>query len=173
MENIEEVFLDAEEDLTPRRSTRKRRSTAGSCSTVKKLKAGMPTERSPGQQPRKGNGTSSSSQAGAAAEAVPGKTNHPPGGDGQDLLAKMQQMMGGMLGGLESRLSKANDELQATVTGQIGQAMSSIDDLTERMTSTEKRLDKVEGMVEKGIACLLYTSPSPRDRQKSRMPSSA
>ena len=25
----------------------------------------------------------------------------------------------------------------------------------------------------KGIACLLYTSPSPRDRQKSRMPSSA
>ena len=25
----------------------------------------------------------------------------------------------------------------------------------------------------KFIACLLYTSPSPRDRQKSRMPSSA
>ena len=25
----------------------------------------------------------------------------------------------------------------------------------------------------KGIPCLLYTSPSPRDRQKSRMPSSA
>ena len=24
-----------------------------------------------------------------------------------------------------------------------------------------------------GVACLLYTSPSPRDRQKSRMPSSA
>ena len=26
---------------------------------------------------------------------------------------------------------------------------------------------------EHGYACLLYTSPSPRDRQKSRMPSSA
>ena len=26
---------------------------------------------------------------------------------------------------------------------------------------------------QKEIACLLYTSPSPRDRQKSRMPSSA
>ena len=26
---------------------------------------------------------------------------------------------------------------------------------------------------EQAIACLLYTSPSPRDRQKSRMPSSA
>ena len=25
----------------------------------------------------------------------------------------------------------------------------------------------------KGYSCLLYTSPSPRDRQKSRMPSSA
>src|SRR5678810_568535 len=25
----------------------------------------------------------------------------------------------------------------------------------------------------KGVTCLLYTSPSPRDRQKSRMPSSA
>ena len=31
-------------------------------------------------------------------------------------------------------------------------------------------LDKAE---EEGIDCLLYTSPSPRDRQKSRMPSSA
>ena len=26
---------------------------------------------------------------------------------------------------------------------------------------------------QRGEACLLYTSPSPRDRQKSRMPSSA
>ena len=26
---------------------------------------------------------------------------------------------------------------------------------------------------ERRLACLLYTSPSPRDRQKSRMPSSA
>ena len=26
---------------------------------------------------------------------------------------------------------------------------------------------------EQSVACLLYTSPSPRDRQKSRMPSSA
>ena len=27
--------------------------------------------------------------------------------------------------------------------------------------------------VERAVVCLLYTSPSPRDRQKSRMPSSA
>ena len=28
-------------------------------------------------------------------------------------------------------------------------------------------------LIDFGYACLLYTSPSPRDRQKSRMPSSA
>ena len=31
----------------------------------------------------------------------------------------------------------------------------------------------VSGILPKGGTCLLYTSPSPRDRQKSRMPSSA
>ena len=32
----------------------------------------------------------------------------------------------------------------------------------------------VKGLLERsGKSCLLYTSPSPRDRQKSRMPSSA
>ena len=30
-----------------------------------------------------------------------------------------------------------------------------------------------QGVVEAPHTCLLYTSPSPRDRQKSRMPSSA
>ena len=32
---------------------------------------------------------------------------------------------------------------------------------------------KDRGVTKKDIICLLYTSPSPRDRQKSRMPSSA
>ena len=32
---------------------------------------------------------------------------------------------------------------------------------------------KIAKRIEEGISCLLYTSPSPRDRQKSRMPSSA
>ena len=34
-------------------------------------------------------------------------------------------------------------------------------------------LDKCFEEVQKSNICLLYTSPSPRDRQKSRMPSSA
>ena len=34
--------------------------------------------------------------------------------------------------------------------------------------------DAGEGQIRiRNFACLLYTSPSPRDRQKSRMPSSA
>ena len=31
----------------------------------------------------------------------------------------------------------------------------------------------VVGVLTEALTCLLYTSPSPRDRQKSRMPSSA
>ena len=38
------------------------------------------------------------------------------------------------------------------------------------VASETKEIDKVESDVRN---CLLYTSPSPRDRQKSRMPSSA
>ena len=32
---------------------------------------------------------------------------------------------------------------------------------------------KIGGSIKVSMNCLLYTSPSPRDRQKSRMPSSA
>ena len=46
----------------------------------------------------------------------------------------------------------------------------------------KKTAEKADALVKKGFnpvphfparSCLLYTSPSPRDRQKSRMPSSA
>ena len=39
--------------------------------------------------------------------------------------------------------------------------------LSINTTGTDELLDEIDGL------CLLYTSPSPRDRQKSRMPSSA
>ena len=44
------------------------------------------------------------------------------------------------------------------------------DDIFEEMKTTSFTRDPATGEV---ITCLLYTSPSPRDRQKSRMPSSA
>ena len=44
-----------------------------------------------------------------------------------------------------------------------------------RLTEWKKELIKAnnEALYNGGMDCLLYTSPSPRDRQKSRMPSSA
>ena len=42
--------------------------------------------------------------------------------------------------------------------------------------STEQKLDLIDAVVEhckQDNSCLLYTSPSPRDRTRSRMPSSA
>ena len=36
-----------------------------------------------------------------------------------------------------------------------------------------RRFDYLKENIENLKTCLLYTSPSPRDRQKSRMPSSA
>ena len=47
-----------------------------------------------------------------------------------------------------------------------------IEQLKNQITFEEKRIDKLVVAI-KTLACLLYTSPSPRDRQKSRMPSSA
>ena len=42
--------------------------------------------------------------------------------------------------------------------------------LPNQYTTAEKRRWLLQA---EGFVCLLYTSPSPRDRQKSRMPSSA
>ena len=46
------------------------------------------------------------------------------------------------------------------------------EDLTRHSDRQEQRLVKLNQNL-KTQTCLLYTSPSPRDRQKSRMPSSA
>ena len=44
---------------------------------------------------------------------------------------------------------------------------------TDYKTSSILPGDKIIFRVEKSLACLLYTSPSPRDAHESRMPSSA
>ena len=45
----------------------------------------------------------------------------------------------------------------------------------EQLQPMQETIERIYGdaHVQLGIGCLLYTSPSPRDRQKSRMPSSA
>ena len=46
-------------------------------------------------------------------------------------------------------------------------------DSTPYPMATQADLAETAKLVEQLDSCLLYTSPSPRDRQKSRMPSSA
>ena len=109
MDKDEEVFLDAEEDVTPRRSGRKRRSTAGSTTpaAVKKPKTKMTTRHSP-----KGD------HAGTAgpAQGPSGKQTNPRVGVGMDQDAFWTKM-GGMLGGLEMRLKQETDQGAARGSG--------------------------------------------------------
>ena len=97
----EEVFLDAEEEITPRRSNRKRRSTAGNgsatCTKKSRPAKTMPTERSPKKE---------------APQPAP------PGGENDEFWKKM----GGMFGGLESRLTKET----AAVREELGKAIGDL-----------------------------------------------
>ena len=49
--------------------------------------------------------------------------------------------------------------------------------LTDTINGNRAEIEKIKTVdlvnIQRDMACLLYTSPSPRDRQKSRMPSSA
>ena len=62
------------------------------------------------------------------------------------------------------------------MTGCSEQIELPVSDVVKLHRAAESgNLDLVKQLVEAGVDknCLLYTSPSPRDRQKSRMPSSA
>ena len=72
----------------------------------------------------------------------------------------------------------ASHELKTPLTILCGETETELRD--ESLTSDERErlvshLDEVRRLskIVDGLTCLLYTSPSPRDRQKSRMPSSA
>ena len=45
--------------------------------------------------------------------------------------------------------------------------------LSDRLVELDQKGANIERLMTASVGCLLYTSPSPRDRQKSRMPSSA
>ena len=74
------------------------------------------------------------------------------------------------------------DELEM-LSQYIQNQQQVINDLTERnmQLTTEiqvqrlriKELEQINNVKSKAKSCLLYTSPSPRDRTRSRMPSSA
>ena len=56
-------------------------------------------------------------------------------------------------------------ERQAEVLTELRQADTEASDFREQLTTASDQLRRID--------CLLYTSPSPRDRTRSRMPSSA
>ena len=60
-------------------------------------------------------------------------------------------------------------------TGTIGKRFDSIktESTFEKRRDWREMLFRTDKAMSDHISCLLYTSPSPRDRQKSRMPSSA
>ena len=59
-------------------------------------------------------------------------------------------------------------------TGQIGEELNNIiGDLGNLITVDKEQLDLSKPNSIEPVICLLYTSPSPRDRSLSRMPSSA
>ena len=73
---------------------------------------------------------------------------------------------------MEIRLSDLKDKQVTTVSGERLGFISNV--ILDSSSGELKTLViSSEGEIPEGYHCLLYTSPSPRDRQKSRMPSSA
>ena len=69
-------------------------------------------------------------------------------------------------------IQRNNLGLANPVTVNLAQILDRLLHAIPRQTNVIDR-DKLVLVVDQLTVCLLYTSPSPRDRQKSRMPSSA
>ena len=57
-----------------------------------------------------------------------------------------------------------------------GQLIKNVADVTEKLGELQLKMQKLKEVpsnAPKNVTCLLYTSPSPRDAESSRMPSSA
>ena len=65
----------------------------------------------------------------------------------------------------ETNGGKATGQALKEKLGQVGEKVQD--------SQTWAAIFRPGSIFRKGYTCLLYTSPSPRDRQKSRMPSSA
>ena len=72
----------------------------------------------------------------------------------------------------ESTAPDSKKEKLFDILGQLAKEVSKARTRYERFADLARSLAGLSGDIERE-GCLLYTSPSPRDRQKSRMPSSA
>ena len=66
------------------------------------------------------------------------------------------------------------DKSGLTIYTQCGKKSKISSKFRNEVSKVKSKLDSLKGNhISITTSCLLYTSPSPRDRQKSRMPSSA
>ena len=73
------------------------------------------------------------------------------------------------------KLQKIVSRLQELHPKEIDLSLNRIQNLCKKLGNPQDKIKAISivGTNGKYSTCLLYTSPSPRDRQKSRMPSSA
>ena len=148
-----DVFVDAvnntEEDETPRRTSRKRRSTAGSVSSTKKAKAAkMPLLKSPTMDAA--NPGSKAKKVSAASPAA--RPTQAAAGSGDDFWVKMNSILGGtearmttMISGTEARLKAESARVRQALEEKLGGVTAAVEGLKSRMTSQEDRLSSLEG----------------------------
>ena len=94
----------------------------------------------------------------------------------------LEQIKSGSLGksqeaiDLENQFSSAGAgkaALLTTLQGQRAQLEARSETLEAQLDANTEDLSTLRNQYDNELGCLLYTSPSPRDRTRSRMPSSA
>ena len=84
-------------------------------------------------------------------------------------IRPVRLFLSGPAGGVMGALSEGKiNNFKDLITVDIGGTSCDI-----ALISDAKPLIRQEGVIDKYLVCLLYTSPSPRDATLSRMPSSA
>ena len=73
----------------------------------------------------------------------------------------------------EYRKAISKNPVDATAKYNLGNAYYNTEKYDEATLRYDEAVKNAESKTEKHKACLLYTSPSPRDKRQSRMPSSA
>ena len=153
-DSTEDVFLDAtsqDDEITPRRSNRKRRSTAGSEVTsnkkAKSTKMPLLKSLSSSDQPAQTKGK----KAGAAAQAHPSQAQ-PVGGD--DFWVKMNAILGGTearmtanIGQTEGRLKAESAVVRTALELKMDGVTETVESLKNRVEEQESRLVDLEGKI--------------------------
>ena len=88
------------------------------------------------------------------------------------LHAKIENIEKGDIGTINYQLERLRLRERGMALNKDLTATERASDLAD-INADRAVLDQEYGLLQKQLACLLYTSPSPRDRTRSRMPSSA